>query len=102
MSSVSDQSLAQQQPLADTRGAIAALAAHHQRGLAREGAEDDLAIHIFGEMARERGLAGARIAEQAKHLRRAGDAGARLEPGRDRLEGGILMWREDRHDVASA
>ena len=76
---------------------VAALAAHDQRGLAGEGAERDLAVDALGEVAGERGLAGAGIAEQAEDLPRSAAARPRLEPGRDRVERGILMRSEDRH-----
>src|SRR4029077_15464577 len=78
-------------------GVAAALAPHHQCGLAGESAVDDVTVDAFGEMPRECRLAGARIAEQAKDLRRAGFARPRLEPGRARLEGGVLMRGEDGH-----
>src|SRR5262249_37086435 len=84
----------------DGRGVGAALAAHYQRGLAGERAEYDLAVDVLGEMTGERGLAGARIAKQAKDLRRAAAARARLEPGRHGLERGVLMRGEDRHEAA--
>jgi hypothetical protein len=48
----------------------AALAAHHQRGLAGERRVFHLAVDMRREMPRERGLAGAGIAEQTKQLRR--------------------------------
>ena len=75
------------------------LRAHHQRGLAGEGRELHLAVDMRREMARERGLAGARIAEQAEQLRRAALAGLVLEPAGDRLEGRVLMGREFGHEI---
>ena len=83
----------------DGGGALAALAAHHQRGLAGEGREQHLAVDRLGEVAGERGLAGAGIAEQPEDLRRAALPGLGLEPGRDRLERGILMRGEDGHGL---
>ena len=83
----------------DRARAAAALAAHHQRGLAGEGRVLHLALDMRREMARERGLAGARIAEQAEQLRRPGFAGPRLEPAGDRLEGRVLMGREFGHGI---
>ncbi len=80
-------------------GALAALAAHHQRRLAGEGREQHLAVDLLGEVAGQRGLAGAGIAEQAEGLRRAALPGLGLEPSRDRLERGILMGGEDGHGV---
>ena len=50
-------------------GALAAFAAHHGGRLAGESGELDLAVGMFGQMAGERGLAGAGIAKQAEHLR---------------------------------
>jgi hypothetical protein len=76
--------------------AVGAFGAHHQRGLAGEGRELHLAIDAGRDVLGERGLAGARIAEQAEKLRRA-LARPLLEPGRDGLQRGILMGREDRH-----
>ena len=57
----------------------AALRAHHQRRLAGEGGEGRVAARAFGDMAGERRLADAGIAEQAEHLRLA-----LLEPAADR------------------
>ena len=51
------------------------------------------------QMPRERGLAGARIAEQAEQRRRAALAGLVLEPAGDRLERGVLMGREFGHEI---
>ena len=59
-------------------GALAALAAHHQRGLAGEGREQHLAVDRLGEVAGEGGLAGAGIAEQPEGLRRAALPGLAL------------------------
>src|SRR5262249_61528485 len=64
----------------DGGGAAAALAAHDGRSLAGEGGELYLAVCLLGDVPRERGLAGAGIAEQAKNLRRAVRAGPRFEP----------------------
>ena len=75
----------------DGGGAAAALAAHHRGRLAGEGGELDLAVDVLGDVAGERGLAGAGIAEQAEHLRRAVGAGLGLEPGGDGLEGVVLV-----------
>ena len=72
-------------------GAVAALVAHHQRRLAGEGGEFDLAVDIVGDMARQRGLAGAGIAEQPEHLRRAVLAGLGFQPVGDGFQRGILM-----------
>jgi hypothetical protein len=80
---------------------LAALAAHHQRGLAGESREQGLAVDVLGEMLGERGLAGARIAEQAEYRRRAGLAGPGLEPSRDRAQRGILLGRECGHRRAA-
>src|SRR5262249_57195987 len=55
----------------DRGGAAAALTAHDERGLAGERRKQDLAVDVFGNVARESGLAGSRIAEQTEHLRRA-------------------------------
>ena len=66
----------------------AALVAQHQRRLAGKGGEDDVAIDGLGDMARQRRLAGAGIAEQAKELRLAG-----LQPARDGAERGVLLRR---------
>ena len=52
----------------DGRRAGAALRAHHQRRLAGEGGERRLAARAFGDVAGERRLADAGIAEQAEHL----------------------------------
>ena len=78
-------------------GAFAALAAHHQRGLAGEGGEQNLAVDRLGEVPRQRGLAGAGVAEQPEGLGRAALPGLGLKPGRDRLEGGVLMRSKDGH-----
>ena len=61
--------------------AVAALAAQHVGGLAGEGAEGDLAVDALGEVAGERGLARAGIAEQAEDLRPPAfsQAGTRLK-----------------------
>ena len=72
----------------DGLGFAAALVAQHQRGLAGVGGEDDIAVHRLGDVPGERGLAGAGIAEQAEHLRRA-----RLQPARHLGQGGILLKR---------
>ena len=55
----------------DGRGLVAALLAQDRGRLAGEGAEGDLALDRLGDVAGERGLAGAGIAEQAEQLRRA-------------------------------
>ena len=56
-------------------GVPAAFAAHHRCRLAGEGGEFHLAVRLVGDVAGKRGLAGAGIAEQAEHLRRAVRAG---------------------------
>jgi hypothetical protein len=58
-----------------------------------------LAVDMRREMARERGLSGARIAEQPEQLRRAALARPVLEPAGDRLEGRVLMGREFGHEI---
>ncbi len=50
---------------------LAALGTQNERGLAGESREGDTAIAILGDFLGERGLAGARIAEQPKQLRLA-------------------------------
>src|SRR5665811_2322759 len=60
-----------------------------------------LAVDMLGEVGRERGLAGAGIAEQAEHLRGAVRAGLGLQPGGDRVERGVLMRGELRHEPRS-
>src|SRR6478735_10411587 len=72
----------------DGLGAIAALVAQHQRRLAGEGGEEDCAIDTLGNMARERRLARAGIAEQPKNLRLTS-----LQPACDRAQRGILLRR---------
>jgi hypothetical protein len=79
------------------RSALAAFAAHYGRRLAGEGGEPDLAVGVIGEVAGQRGLAGAGIAEQAKHLRRAVGAGLRLQPRGDGAERVILSRRKFGH-----
>ena len=49
----------------------AAAGAHHQRRLAGEGGEGGLAVRPFRDMAGERRLADAGVAEEAEHLRLA-------------------------------
>ena len=66
-----------------------ALGAQHLRRLAGEGGELHLAVDMLGEIARQRRLAGAGIAEQPENLRPAG-----LQPSRDRLQRVILLGRE--------
>ena len=80
----------------DGARALAALGAQHQRRLAGEGGEGDLAFGILGELARERRLAGAGIAEQAEDLRLAA-----LQPGRDGLERVVLLRRPAHGGVRS-
>ena len=72
----------------DGRRARAALRAHHQRGLAGEGGERRLAARAFGDVARKRRLADARIAEEAKHL-----GLALLEPPADLVDRLRLLAR---------
>ena len=74
----------------DGAGAAAALAAHHMGGLAGEGGEGDLAAGVLGDVAGERRLAGAGIAEQAEDLAAAG-----FQPARDGKESGILLRRPE-------
>src|ERR1700687_2697505 len=78
-------------------GVVAALVAHHQRRLAGEGGEFHLAIDAVGDVARQRGLAGAGIAEQPEHRRRAVLAGLCLQPVGNGLQRGILMRRKGCH-----
>ena len=66
-----------------------ALRAQHLRGLAGEGGELHLPVDMLGEIARQRRLAGAGIAEQPEHLRPPG-----LQPSRDRLQRVVLLRRE--------
>ena len=66
-----------------------ALGAQHLRRLAGKGGELHLPIHMLGEIARQRRLAGAGIAEQAEDLRPAC-----LEPPRHRLQGIVLLRRK--------
>ena len=80
----------------DRRGVVAALRPHHRGGLAREGAEDDIALDIVGDPARQGGLAGAGIAEQAEHLRTAG-----LAPLGDGFERRVLLGREPGRKVVA-
>ena len=82
------------------RGAVAALVAHHQRRLAGEGGELHLAGDALGDVARQRGLAGAGKAEQPEHRRRAGAAGLGLQPIGDGFQRGILMRGEGGHRVS--
>ena len=72
----------------DRRSADAALGAHHQGRLAGEGGEGRFAARRLGDVARERRLADAGVAEQAEHLRFAG-----LEPSPDLVERGRLLGR---------
>src|ERR1700722_13017819 len=55
----------------DGRRARAALRSHHQGGFAGEGGERGLAARALGDVARQRRLADARVAEETKHLRLA-------------------------------
>ena len=57
------------------------LRAHHHRRLAGEGGEGGLAVRALGDMAGERRLADAGVAEQAEHLRLAG-----LQPAADPVD----------------
>ena len=72
----------------DGGGVAAALAAHDMGRLAGEGGEDDVAAALLRDMAGERGLAGAGIAEEAEDLRLAG-----LQPGGDRGQRFVLLGR---------
>ena len=83
----------------DRGRALAPFGAHHQRGLAGERREFHLAVDVRGEVARKRGLAGARIAEQAEELRRAALARLVLQPAGDHVEGRVLMGREFWHEI---
>ena len=65
----------------DGRRAGAAVGAHHHRRLAGEGGEGGLAVGALGDMAGERRLADAGVAEQAEHLRLAG-----LQPPADPVD----------------
>ena len=71
---------------------MAALGAQDGGRLAGEGAESDLALDALGDVARERGLAGAGIAEEAEELRLAA-----LEPGGDGRQRILLLRRPGRH-----
>ena len=73
----------------DRAGIDRALRAQHLRRLAGEGGELHLPVDMFGEIARQRRLAGAGIAEQAEDLRPA-----RLQPARHRLQRFILLRGE--------
>src|SRR5262249_1774174 len=66
-------------------------------GLAGEGREFHLAVDSVGDVSRQRGLAGAGIAEQAENLRRAVLAGLGLEPVGNGFERGILVRAESGH-----
>ena len=83
----------------DGGGVVATLVAHHQRRLAGEGREFHLAIDAVGDVPRQRGLAGAGIAEQAEDGRRAVLAGLGLQPVGNGLQRGILMRRKGGHGV---
>ena len=84
----------------DRRGVVATLVAHHQGSLAGEGRELHLAIDAVGDVPRQRGLAGAGIAEQPEHRRRAVLAGLCLQPVGNGLQRGILMRRKGGHGVS--
>ena len=84
----------------DGGGAVAALVAHHQRRLAGEGRELHAAVDAVGDVPRQRGLAGAGIAEQAEHRRRAVLAGLGLEPIGHGFQRRILVRREGGHEVS--
>ena len=66
-----------------------ALRAQHLRRLAGEGGELHLPVDMLGEIARQRRLAGAGIAEQAEDLRPAG-----LQPPRHGLQRVVLLRRK--------
>ncbi|MNL79860.1 hypothetical protein D3C87_2065590 [compost metagenome] len=55
----------------DGLGVAGALGAQHLGGLAGKGGKQHVAIHMLGEMARKRRLAGAGITEQPEELRAA-------------------------------
>ena len=65
-----------------------ALAFEHERRLAGEGAKDDIAAEICGNMLGQRGFAGAGIAKQPEHRRISG-----VKPAGDSLQRSILLWR---------
>ena len=79
----------------DGARALAAFRAQHQRRLAGVGGKAHLAVGVFGELSRERRLAGAGVAEQPEDLRLAA-----LQPGGDGLEG-VLLLRRPVQGVAS-
>ena len=66
----------------------AALAAHHQGGLAGIGAEGDLAVDALRDVAGERGLAGAGVSEQAEDRTLAA-----AQPRGNGRERGVLLRR---------
>jgi hypothetical protein len=68
-----------------------------QRRLAGESREFHLAVDAVRNVARQRGLAGAGIAEQAEDRRRAAFAGLCFQPIGDGLQRGILMRRKGGH-----
>src|SRR6185312_9207452 len=84
----------------DRRCAVTAFAAHHRRSLAGKCRELHLAVDRIGEMAGERGLAGAGVAEQPENLRRAVGAGLCLAPGLDGHQRLILLRRKFSHYIS--
>src|ERR1700712_755792 len=83
------------------RGVVAAFVAHHQRRLAGEGREFDLAIDAVRNMPRQRGLAGSGIAEQPEYRRRPVLARFGLEPARHGVERGFLVRGKDGHGISA-
>src|SRR6185312_2399786 len=81
----------------DGRSAVTALPAHDGGGLAGEGGELHLTIDMLGEILGERGLACARIAEQAENLRGVLRAGLGFEPIANGVERLVLNGSELRH-----
>src|SRR4029453_17585918 len=67
--------------------------------LAGEGRIFHLAIDALGDVPRQRGLAGAGIAEQPEHRRHAISTGLGLHPVGNGLQRGILMRRKRGHGV---
>ena len=72
----------------DGAGVVAALGAQHQGCLAGIGGEDDIAVYALGDVARERGLAGARVTEEAEDL-----WPACLQPGGNLDQRAVLLRR---------
>ena len=79
------------------RGVVAALVAHHQSSLAGERRKLHRALDAVGDVARQRGFAGAGIAKQPENRRRAVLAGLCLQPIGNRAKRLILMRGETGH-----